>query len=708
MRVYCQALGCDGFGSRAILLFFDEKRFLFNVPEGTQRYCTEAKTKMMKVQGLFLTRVHPEEMLGLPGMLLTLREQERTKNAEDGMKSITGAMKAGGVHHATRAEKDAVTVSGPSPLKKLIKTCEPFMRCPGFYKLHEFAFEPAPSIVYTSDTTPQYTISGINIDGCVSYRLDIAEQPGKFLPNKANELGVKGRKRAWLKNGETVESDTIPGRMVQPHEVLDAPIPPVRVFVIASPMSDKIRNFCKPEEGVEVKGVYHVSHVIQDETYKAGFSFITAPQFFSSVSQHTVFYSSALQHDRLHAVSPYLFPAEDLDWTATRPVLTVGPPMKQLETLNVTSGQATEQGSSKDARAGLQLEEGRSNWPPELKETLKNEASTEIVPEYPSLTLLGTGGMMPSKYRNVTSMLIETSRGRYVILDSGEGTLGQIRRVRNVDAVLGGLDMIWISHIHADHHVGLATLLQRRAQVHHGISPVQVIGPIELQEYLEVFQEAVELNYLYKVCSDNEETIGEGVKVRSIPVEHCSDAWGCVVTGNDPKWKIVYSGDTRPCEKVVEAGEGCDMLVHEATFEDEKSEDAVSKCHSTVSEAFSVGERMQAKLTVLTHFSQRYPKTPPPTPGGITAALGFDLMTITPSCGKRLLEMNVRLRILEDYYAKIDEDKKRMNHEIIEAREKKIKEDRLAKQQKRLQQEAEAAKNKKANPKKKRKTEQGQ
>ena len=50
------------------------------------------------------------------------------------------------------------------------------------------------------------------------------------------------------------------------------------------------------------------------------------------------------------------------------------------------------------------------------------------------------------------------------------------------------------------------------------------------------------------------------------------------------------------------------MLIHEATFESGMVDDAVGKKHSTVGEAMDVAARMQAYRTVLTHFSQRYPK----------------------------------------------------------------------------------------------------
>lgn len=54
------------------------------------------------------------------------------------------------------------------------------------------------------------------------------------------------------------------------------------------------------------------------------------------------------------------------------------------------------------------------------------------------------------------------------------------------------------------------------------------------------------------------------------------------------------------------------LLVHEATFDDSMSDDAVKKKHCTVREALDVARQMRARDVVLTHFSQRYPKLPPP------------------------------------------------------------------------------------------------
>ncbi|GIL54053.1 hypothetical protein Vafri_9612 [Volvox africanus] len=99
------------------------------------------------------------------------------------------------------------------------------------------------------------------------------------------------------------------------------------------------------------------------------------------------------------------------------------------------------------------------------------------------------------------------------------------------------------------------------------------------------------------------------VRWHSVAVHHCRDAWGLVLEHRDG-WKLVYSGDTRPCPALISAGRGATLLIHEATFEPCLESQARSKRHCTSAEAAAVADAMGAYRTVLTHFSQRYPHIP--------------------------------------------------------------------------------------------------
>ena len=98
-------------------------------------------------------------------------------------------------------------------------------------------------------------------------------------------------------------------------------------------------------------------------------------------------------------------------------------------------------------------------------------------------------------------------------------------------------------------------------------------------------------------------------RLESVPVRHCSDAYG-IVLEHASGWSLAYSGDTQPCAALAAAGAGATLLIHEATFEPALAGQAAAKRHSTSEEALGVAAAMGAYRTLLTHFSQRYPKFP--------------------------------------------------------------------------------------------------
>lgn len=92
-------------------------------------------------------------------------------------------------------------------------------------------------------------------------------------------------------------------------------------------------------------------------------------------------------------------------------------------------------------------------------------------------------------------------------------------------------------------------------------------------------------------------------------VSHCYGAQAITLTF-PTGFKFSYSGDCRPSSSFVKIGRGSTVLLHEATFEDDRRDDAIAKKHSTTGEAIAVGKKMGARRILLTHFSQRYSKIP--------------------------------------------------------------------------------------------------
>ncbi|GFH55818.1 hypothetical protein CTEN210_12294 [Chaetoceros tenuissimus] len=115
--------------------------------------------------------------------------------------------------------------------------------------------------------------------------------------------------------------------------------------------------------------------------------------------------------------------------------------------------------------------------------------------------------------------------------------------------------------------------------------------------------------------------------LKNVMVDHCPNAFGCLFGLNpasimDKKiFTICYSGDTRPSSNLVQAcnhftyscGDKVSFLLHEATFDnDERGKvEAKKKRHTTIEEAKNIASQISVDTTLLTHFSQRYPKLPP-------------------------------------------------------------------------------------------------
>jgi ribonuclease Z len=87
---------------------------------------------------------------------------------------------------------------------------------------------------------------------------------------------------------------------------------------------------------------------------------------------------------------------------------------------------------------------------------------------------------------------------------------------------------------------------------------------------------------------------------------------GSVVTPDEvlgparPGRKIAITGDTAPAPSVIQAAHRADLLVHEATFGEEDKERARETLHATATEAAQVAKLADVKLLALTHVSPRY------------------------------------------------------------------------------------------------------
>jgi len=314
------------------------------------------------------------------------------------------------------------------------------------------------------------------------------------------------------------------------------------------------------------------------------------------------------------------------------------------------------------------------------------------------LIFTGTGSAIPCKHRNVAGMYLKMSNGNGMLLDVGEGTIGQLLRLwkgafssseegtaadsdlvyRQLQSQLKNIKAVWISHSHADHHLGIIRFLNERNKI---ISAgesfdegdrVILIAPSSVFRFLseyEAVDPTIRGGYLPVNCEDIlpgkvnpvEDRLYQTLEITrilSVHVTHCFNSYA-VVLDSTAFGRVVYSGDCRPSNRLIETGRGADLLIHEATFEDGMEEEALIKRHSTVGEALDVGRRMNAKSVILTHFSQRYPKIPPlkvdtiregNTLGGsscdVPVVVAFDFMRIRPENLLLASKLTPALRLL--------------------------------------------------------------
>ncbi|SOS81477.1 tRNA 3'-trailer sequence RNase, putative [Plasmodium sp. gorilla clade G1] len=266
-----------------------------------------------------------------------------------------------------------------------------------------------------------------------------------------------------------------------------------------------------------------------------------------------------------------------------------------------------------------------SNILKENEELLKhfqkfNETQINKMLSYPCFYFLGTGCSMPSTFRNVSGIILSIQKNFSIILDFGEGSLYQLYWMStswiNFCSIIKSFRIIFISHAHADHHVGLYYLLYMRKYLFPSLDDPLILIPITLKKWINLFNELffdkkLKFVYLTENLEINQQIDDENdiLNIHVFKVNHINESYGIKVE-NKKIGSIVYSADTRPCENVKKFSKNCDILIHEATFDDELLGEAINKKHSTTKEAMDISLEVQCKTLILTHFSQRYPKVP--------------------------------------------------------------------------------------------------
>jgi ribonuclease Z len=269
-----------------------------------------------------------------------------------------------------------------------------------------------------------------------------------------------------------------------------------------------------------------------------------------------------------------------------------------------------------------------------------------------SVVFYGTGGSVPTARRATACVLIRAGGSR-VLVDCGEGAQRQMMRSTGLVHV----EEILITHLHADHYLGLPGLL-KTYDLQDRQAPLRIAGPRGLRGLFDALRRVFgKIRYEVELVElDPGESLAhpeEGFSMSAFEVTHRMPAVGYAlveperpgrfdadsakalgvtdvkdfgrlqrgeaVQGSEgevspdqvlgaPRQgrKVVITGDSAPCEMTRIAAHGAQLLVHDATFSDEEAERAAETGHSTARQAAELAAEAEAKLLALVHISSRY------------------------------------------------------------------------------------------------------
>ncbi|MEM5787067.1 MAG: ribonuclease Z [Syntrophobacteraceae bacterium] len=271
-------------------------------------------------------------------------------------------------------------------------------------------------------------------------------------------------------------------------------------------------------------------------------------------------------------------------------------------------------------------------------------------------TLVGTGGMMPMPYRMLVSLAVRLN-GKIYLFDAGEGVQINWKKAR---IGVSGLRLIAVTHLHADHCLGIPGILMLKAQMDDP-EPLTIIGPPGTREFVMQFRKTLEFQVNYPIHfiewpGDDSGVAYADERARILwePLKHTrfclgyrfeeldrpgrfdpsraealgvpkGPLWGRLQSGNPvttpagaevrpdevlgPSRRgrhVAYVVDTRPAPGIYSLCRDTDLTFIEGMFLDQDSAHAVAKGHLTVTEAARIAKESRAGRAILVHISPRY------------------------------------------------------------------------------------------------------
>ncbi|MGQ9515101.1 MAG: ribonuclease Z [Thermoproteota archaeon] len=273
------------------------------------------------------------------------------------------------------------------------------------------------------------------------------------------------------------------------------------------------------------------------------------------------------------------------------------------------------------------------------------------------LVFLGTSAGVPTQSRGLPSIALRWGK-ELLLFDCGEGTQRQMM-ISGIG--FGRTARIFFTHMHGDHVLGLPGLLMTLSLMNRK-EKLELFGPPGLDKFVRTILPSVRLGLTFDVVVSEIDGSGKifsgnGYSILSERADHNTNSQayafvedprrgrfdvekakrlgvdegpgrsilsrgmelilqsGKVIKPSDvlgpPRkgFKIVYTGDTRYCERIIRLSEGADILIHDSTFDEARSEEAMETYHSTCVDAARTASEAKVKKLFLFHISARYQDT---------------------------------------------------------------------------------------------------
>ena len=183
----------------AVLVNREGDMILFDCGEGTQRQMMRARTGMMRLTHIFLTHLHADHILGIPGLLETMAFQGR---------------------------EEPLTIAGPIHTSRMLDCFTSVCYFSRHFPVRAIELEPGETVPMkgfrVTAFSTQHSVPSLG------YCLEEEQRPGRFNREAAVSLGVPpGPLFGRLQRGQSIEID---GRRIEPHQVM-GPARPGRKMV---------------------------------------------------------------------------------------------------------------------------------------------------------------------------------------------------------------------------------------------------------------------------------------------------------------------------------------------------------------------------------------------------------------------------------------------------------------------------------------------